>query len=107
MELIVMLLLPLPLGYLVRSRVAAYLAYIGAHSFVFTFQTMTLTKAWVGGAYDAFAKDPNQPEWPYAVVNLAIYAAGLGLVALGAWLRDRRRARRSSDGIDLAAPGRA
>ncbi|MFG1689431.1 hypothetical protein ACGFNP_55435 [Nonomuraea sp. NPDC049269] len=104
MELIVMLLLPLPLGYFLRPKVAAYLAYIGAHSFVFTFQTMTLFKAWAGGDYDAFAKDPNQPEWAYAVVNLVIYATGLGLVALGSWLRARQA--RRSDGVDLAVPGR-
>jgi hypothetical protein len=100
MELIVMLLLALPLGYLVRPRVAAYLVYVGLHSFVFTFQTMTLTKAWVGGNYDAFTKDAEAPEWSYALVNLVIYAAGLGLVTLGAWLRERRLARRT-DAVDL------
>lgn len=101
MELIVLLLLPLPLGYLLRPKLAAYLAYVGAQSFIFTFQTMTLTKAWVGGDYNAFAKDPSEPDWAYAVVNLVIYAAGLGLVALGAWLRERRQAR-YPEGVDLA-----
>lgn len=76
MELIVMLLVPLPLGYLVRDRVAAYLAYVAVHSFVFTFQTMTLTRAWVGGETEAFGKDADAVPWSYAAVNAAIYAVG-------------------------------
>jgi hypothetical protein len=97
MELILMLLVPFPLGYLIRRRLAAYLAYVGVHSFVFTFQTMTLTRAWVGGDTSAFARDPRSFEWSYALVNLAIYAAGLGLVALGGRLGDRRRRRVAAD----------
>jgi hypothetical protein len=38
MELIIMLLAPLPVGYFIRNRMAAYLAYVALHSFVFTFQ---------------------------------------------------------------------
>jgi hypothetical protein len=96
MELILMLLLPFPLGYFIASRTAAFLAYVAAHSFLFTFQTMTLIRAWVGGDTHAFARDPNSLEWSYALVNLAIYAAGLGLVALGHRLAQRRRARRTA-----------
>jgi hypothetical protein len=104
MELIVMLLVPLPLGYLIRPRIAAYLAYVGLHSFVFTFQTMTLTKAWVGGDHSAFAKDPKAVEWSYGLINLAFYAIGLGLVTLGLWLRQRRDTHRAGQarGVDLA-----
>src|SRR4051812_9563594 len=78
MELILLLVLPLPLGFLIKSRVTAYLVYVGVHSFVFTFQTLTLTRAWVGGNTDAFEQDPNAVPWPYAVVNLVIYGIGLG-----------------------------
>lgn len=101
MELILLVLLPLPLGFFVRSRMAAFLAYIAVHAFVFTFQTMSLTLAWVKGSDAAFAADGSTP-WPYLVVNAAIYAVGLGLVALGAWLRQRREARRTAP-VDLAA----
>jgi hypothetical protein len=97
MELIVMLLVPFPLGYLVRRRVVAYLAYVGVHSFVFTFQTAMLTRAWVDGDTSAFARDPRSLEWSYALVNLVIYAAGLGLVALGGRLGDRHRRRVAAD----------
>lgn len=105
MELILLLVLPFPLGYLIRDRMAAYLAYVAVHSFAFTFQTMTLTKAWVGGDTSAFAKSPDTVEWAYGAVNLAFYAVGLGLVTLGHWLR-RRRADRT-DAVDLAANERA
>jgi hypothetical protein len=92
-ELIIMLLAPLPIGYFIRNRMAAYLAYIALHSFAFTFQSTTLLKEWNGGDYSAFAKNPAAVDWSYALVNLLIFAAGLGLVTLGSWLRARRRHR--------------
>lgn len=91
MELIIMLLAPFPIGYFVRNRMAAYLAYVALHSFVFTFQSTTLLKEWFGGDYSAFVKNPATADWSYGLVNLLIYAAGLGLVALGSWVSARRR----------------
>jgi hypothetical protein len=73
---------------------AAYLAYVALHSFVFTFQSTTLLKEWNGGDYSAFVKNPAAVDWSYGLVNLLIFAAGLGLVTLGSWLRARRRASR-------------
>jgi hypothetical protein len=96
MELIAMVLLPFPLGYFLANRTTAFIAYIAAHSFIFTFQTMTLTRAWVGGDTSAFHKDPNSLEWSYALVNLAIYAVGLALVAFGHHVARRRRAKREA-----------
>ena len=90
-ELIIMLLAPLPIGYFIRNRMAAYLAYVALHSFVFTFQSTTLLKEWNGGDYSAFVKNPAAVDWSYGLVNLLIFAAGLGLVTLGSWLRARRR----------------
>ena len=37
MELIVLLLVPFPLGFAVRSRTTAYLAYIAVHAFVWLY----------------------------------------------------------------------
>jgi hypothetical protein len=91
MELIIMLLAPFPIGYFIRNRTAAYLVYVALHSFVFTFQSTTLLKEWTGGDYSAFVKNPAAVDWSYGLVNLLIFAAGLGLVALGAWLSARRR----------------
>ena len=96
MELIAMLVLAFPFGYFIRPRLAAYVAYVGAFSFIFTFQTLTLLRGWIGGDRSAFAADPNSFEWSYAVVNLVFYAGGLGLVTLGHWLSERRRTRRAA-----------
>ena len=93
MELIATLLVAFPLGYFIRQRLAAYLAYVALHSFLFTFQTATLTRAWVGGSTEAFPKDPDAAAWPYGLVNLALYALGFGLVTLGGIVASRRRAR--------------
>lgn len=101
MELILLLVLPLPLGFLVRSRMAAFVAYIAVHAFVFTFQSTALTLEWVRGSDAAFDRGGATP-WPYLVVNAVLYGVGLGLVALGAWLRGRREARRTAP-VDLAA----
>jgi hypothetical protein len=101
MELIIMLVAPFPLGYLIRHRMAAYLAYVALHSFVFTFQSTTVLKEWTGGDYSAFAKNPVATDWAYGLVNIAIYAAGLGLVALGSWVGAQRR-RAALPAVDLA-----
>jgi len=103
MELIVMVLVPLPLGYFLRQRIVAFIAYIAVHAFTFTFQTAELVREWVGGSTEAFAKDPMQPAWAYLLVNALIYAAGFGLVALGHRLARRRRSRNQTpEAVDLA-----
>ena len=96
-----MLLAPLPIGYFIRNRMAAYLAYIALHSFVFTFQSTTLLKEWAGGDYSAYVKNPAAVDWSYGLVNLLIFAAGLGLVTLGSWLSARRR-RPAPSAVNLA-----
>ena len=104
MELIVTILVALPLGFFVRSRVAAYVAFIAIHSFVFSYQSMELIREWVGGDYSAFPKDPKAGTWNYAVVNLIIYAAGFGLVALGRKLGAKRRNRPAERNPQTATP---
>ena len=102
MELIAMVLAPFALGYLIRDRLAAFVAYIAVHGFVFTYQTLELTREWVGGSTHAFAKDPDASAWPYALVNAIIFGAGLGLVWLGHRLASRRRVKAASP-VDLSA----
>lgn len=104
MELIVMILTAFPIGYFVRHRLTAFVAYIAVHSFVFTFQTATLLIEWAGGddaAFGAFPKASTTDVWSYAVVNLVIYLVGLGLVFLGGRLAVRRR---GSVDLDQGAP---
>lgn len=90
-----MILAPLPLGFFVRNRMAAFVAYIAAHAFVFTFQTLSLVMEWASGSSEAFGGPfptyENADLFAYGLVNLVIYAVGLGLVYLGARLGARRR----------------
>ena len=96
MELIIMLLAPFPIGFLVRSRTAAFVTYVALHAFVFTFQSLALVLEWAGGSEAAFGRFPDASTGDvaaYGAVNLVIYAVGLGLVYLGSRLGTRRRAR--------------
>jgi len=103
MELIAMLLVPFPIGYLVRNRLAAFVAYIAVHSVIFTYQSMALVREWVGGSTAAFPKNPAAVPWAYGLANAIIFAAGLGLVWLGHRLGNRRRATAAQSPVDLAA----
>ncbi len=103
MELIVMILTAFPIGYLVRKRLGAFVVYIGVHSFVFTFQTASLIIEWAGGADAAFGAFPAYSQfdvWSYALVNLAIYLAGLALVFLGNRMATRRANRLGAVNLD-------
>jgi hypothetical protein len=93
---IVTILIALPAGFFLRSRVAANLTYIAAYCYAFTFQGIYLMRAWVGGDSSAFPKDPDRLPFGYFGVSLGIYAVGFGLVALGHWLREHRSTRQQS-----------
>lgn len=102
MELIVTILIPLPLGLLIGNRAAAYVAYIAVHAFVFTFQTALLVMEWANGSTEAFGSFPDYNDgdvWAYGIINLVIYAVGLGLVTLGSRIRTNRKTRHNT--VDL------
>lgn len=101
MELITTLLIAFPLGFFIRRRLVAYLAYVAVHSYFFTLQSTQLTREWVGGSTEAFSKNPDAVPWTYGLVNLAIYGLGLGLVTLGATVAARRKSR-VRGAVDLA-----
>ena len=91
---ILTVLIALPLGLLIRNRLAAYLAYAVVFAQVFTFQTATLLMEWVKGSTEAFPAEPTKgftSSLGYLVITSVIYAIGFGLVTLGHWLRFRRR----------------
>ncbi len=96
---LVTLLVAFPLGFLLRHRPAAFVAYLAVYLYALTIQTGYLTRAWVRGDDSAF---PQQPDvgLGYLAVTLAILAIGCGLVALGHHLGTRRRRRDHS--ADLA-----
>ncbi|MFI7589363.1 hypothetical protein ACIB24_20035 [Spongisporangium articulatum] len=104
MELILMLIAPFPIGYLVRNRVAGFVAYTALHAFVFTFQTAELILDWAGGSDRAFgAAFPNYEQsevYAYGIVNLVIYAVGLGLLYLGQRVGTGRRLKAGQVSLD-------
>ena len=88
---VVTVLLAVPLGYFLTSRLAATAAYAIAYLWAFTFQTLyLLLDSLKGGPSPAFTAG----EFPtsYGAVTPAIFLVGFGLVALGRWLRERRTA---------------
>jgi hypothetical protein len=91
---VVTILCAFPLGYLVRSRLAASTTYAIAYLWAFVFQTLYLTLDAMNDAGGAFEKQ----EFPlaYGIVTLSIFVAGFGLVNLGHWVRQRRQARSRS-----------
>ena len=94
MVAIVTVLAAFPLGYLVRSRLAAHTAYAVAYLWAFVFQTLYLILDVINDSRGQ-AFEPQHFPWAYGVVTLSIFTAGFGLVALGHRVRDRRTARRA------------
>ena len=97
MNLFLLILAPFPLGFFLRNRTAAFIAYIAAVQFVFTFQTALLLLDWGGGDEAAFGgpfpdHDLGQ-VFGYGAVNVIIFVVGLGLVTLGARLGRSRRSK--------------
>ena len=105
MELIVMILVPFPVGYFVRNRTSGFIAYLTVHAFVFTFQSTQLVIEWVGGSTTAFGAYPKAPRGEvlsYGAVNLVILLVAIGLLILGQRLGARRRKSQES-GVQLDA----
>lgn len=86
---IVALFVAFPLGYFVRSRLAACTAYAVAYLWAFTFQTLYLMLDTLDGGTDPAFSVGEFPS-SYGLVALAILVAGFGLVSLGHWVRLRR-----------------
>ncbi len=82
-----------PLGYLVRSRLAANTTYAVAYLWAFVFQTLYLTLDSLGEGTDPAFTTEHFPL-SYGLVALAVLGVGFGLVAAGHLVRDRRDVRR-------------
>lgn len=76
-------------GYLMRSRLAASVVFIAAHTWTYTFQSFHLGLDAMAG--DRAAGQPGEFPWAYGLVTLGIYLTGFGLVALGHRVASRRR----------------
>lgn len=110
MNLVYTLLVAFPLGFLVRERRHALVAYLIADAFLFTFQSIGLLLDYLAHrGRSAFGPFPTElpigysdgEYWGYGAVNLVITTAGIGLVVLGARARRRRQRRRVS--VELAS----
>jgi hypothetical protein len=105
---VVTILSAFPLGFFLRSRLAANTAYAIAYLWAFVFQTLYLTLDAMNEA-DGAAFERQQFPLSYGIVALSIFAAGFGLVNLGHWVRRRRQtSSRSEDTgtIPSAASGK-
>ena len=99
---IVTVLFAFPLGFFVRNRTSAYVAYVAIFGYSFTLQTLYLLRAWVGDNTQAFPADPQALPVGYLAVTAGIYLIGFGLVALGHLLGTKRRNRSTAVDLDPA-----
>jgi hypothetical protein len=91
MVALVTVLLAFPLGFFVRSRTTAYLAFVAVWGYVFSFQNVTLLRSWIDDRAEVFPRDADALPLDYLLVTAVLYAAGFGLVTLGARIAERRR----------------
>ena len=88
---VVTILLAFPLGFFLRSHLAANTAYAIAYLWAFVYQGVYLLLDAMNGGRDAF--DPKEFPLSYGLVALAIFGVGFGLVALGHRVGSKRRTR--------------
>jgi hypothetical protein len=99
---IVTVLFAFPLGFFLRNRTSAYLAYVAIFGYSFTFQTLYLLREWIGDTSQAFSPDPNKLPLSYLAVTAGIYAVGFLIITLAHRLATKRRTRATTP-LDLDA----
>lgn len=87
---VVTILSAFPLGYFLRSHLAANTAYAVAFLWAFGYQTLYLLLDSLGGGSNP-AFEPGEFPLSYGLVTLAIFGVGFGLVWFGRWTAARRR----------------
>jgi hypothetical protein len=96
---IVTILCAFPLGFFLRSRLAANTAYAIAYLWAFVFQGIYLMLDSLSNG-KALNDDPafvaDEFPWQYGVVTLLILVVGFGLVSLGHRVGRGRRERRQA-----------
>lgn len=85
---VVTVLLAFPLGFFLRSHLAANTAYAIAYLWAFVYQSVYLLLDAMNGNREAF--DPQDFPLSYGLVAGAIFGVGFGLVALGHRVGNRR-----------------
>ena len=97
---VVTLVLCLPLGWFVQSRLVANTTYAVAYLWAFVFQTLYLL-------LDSSAFRPGEFPLSYGVTTMGVFAVGFGLIALAHEARTRSEARRSARGATPRPEARA
>lgn len=92
---VVTILLAFPLGFFLRSHLAANTAYAIAYLWAFVFQAVYLLLDAMNGGRDAF--DPQEFPLSYGLLCAALFGVGFGLVALGHRVGNRRRTKAMAD----------
>lgn len=104
---VVTVLAAFPLGYFLRSRLAANTAYAIAYLWAFVFQTLYLLLDSLGGGSNP-AFEAGESPWSYGLVTLTVFGAGFGLVSAGHGTRARRRRRTQTTTVhQVVAPADA
>jgi hypothetical protein len=91
---VVTILSAFPLGFFVRSRLAANTTYAIAYLWAFVFQSLYLTLDAMNNAGSGGAFEKQEFPHSYGHVTLSIFVAGFGLVAFGRRVGRGRRERR-------------
>ena len=105
MNLILGLVLAIAFGVAFRERIGAFLAYISASLFLFTWASVVVVTEWVGGSTDAlgaFPQTDTSKVIAFGLVNLVVLLIGLAIVEAGHRLGIRLRGRRGNS-VDLDA----
>jgi hypothetical protein len=101
---VVTILTAFPLGFLLRSRTSAVVAYVAVYSWAFTFQGIYLMLSSLNHEANPAFEVGHFPL-SYGVVTATIFAVGNGLVFLGHRVGGRRRlARAAAAGSPAATP---
>ena len=91
---VITVLCAFPLGFFLRSRIAANTAYAIAYLWAFVFQTLYLTLDAMNNAGSGGAFEKQEFPLSYGLVTVSIFVAGFGLVAFGRRVGRGRRERR-------------
>ncbi len=102
MNIIFTVLFAFAIGYLIKDRVLAVVAYLAVGAIVFAYQTLSVLLSWMADE-PPVAFGPSPTGFPveysgselagYGVVNLVVIVVGVGLVIAGTKVRARRAAK--------------
>lgn len=94
MVAIVTILLAFPLGYFLKSALAARTTYAVAYLWAFTFQTLYLMLDTLSGKAENPAFEVGEFPVGYGLVTLGIFAVGFALMEAGLRVSARRASRK-------------